>query len=58
MSPCQCEAGIQGVQDADREGDGLEWKIGAGEHCVNEGHGGLGQGCRSGDQICEMDGWP
>jgi hypothetical protein len=25
---------------------------------VNEGHGGLGQGCRSGDQICEMDGWP
>lgn len=57
LAPGQGEAGVQRVEDAGCEGDGLDGWVGPGQDCLDERDGGRGEGGRGRDEVREVHCW-
>jgi len=49
LAECLGETGIEGLQNADGEGNDFHGEGGPGEHGLNEGNGAASEGCRDWD---------
>lgn len=56
--PGEGEAVVEGVEDADGEGDGFEGEVGAAEDCLDERDRGRCEGGGGGNEVDEVDGRP